>query len=377
MRIFLILSSIFVALATNANAKTHRAAISADGKTYAVVRDLENQRIIVFYKVDDPSAKPKAVGLGEQTIGRLAWSGSSFAMVEVTGMEHKVNLTSGIEQMFFSRWVSVDAEDGDIEMLFGNATGDDYNYLVGESGELLASLPGEDDALFSRTSVKRTGARPTRLRDGEDDLVYGLHRVNAKNGRVRRQEWGRTDTEQWVVDENGEVVARVDVNEKKTLAEVYAARGKTLEKIVEFKLGEGDLHKFAVVGRGAEGSDLIVRTQGSINQWEYRKLNLATGALEPGQFSLPPMFGTANEVYDPRRARAHAVFSGSGVYHFNADDRAIQDKLRGSLPGASLLVESASADRTRFIIKAMYGNKPDERYLFDDSAKRLELIARD
>ena len=75
--------------------------------------------------------------------------------------------------------------------------------------------------------------------------------------------------------------------------------------------------------------------------------------------------------------RAHALVHNGGVHHFNVDDQAIQQKLSGSLPGASLLVESASFNRERFIIKAMYADKPDERYFCDEPGKRLELIARD
>jgi len=379
MRSLLLFLFLVFAAVTQAQAKTYNVGISADGKTYALVEDLEDQRIVVFYSVDDPNAKPVAVGLGDKKTGALHWGGPNHVMIELLDMRFRGPTLTGMTTIDFDRWVSVNSKNGKIEMLFGNLSGEDYLYYIADSGKLLSSLPEENEALFSRGSIKVTSGGPTRLKDGEDDLVYGLHRANVKTGRIKRQEWGKVESLQWLTDEAGNALARVDSNKERQEWRLHTPDGRSmkLKKTVDYTAG--DIKEIVLLGRAPEAGYAVVRTKNSGGTWAYQQLNLSTGDIEEMDLGASGLFGVGEEIYDPRRARAHAVIQADGmrVYHFNEDDRAIQEKLGNSLPGASLLVESVSLNRERFIIKAMYTDKPDERYLFDEAAKRLELIARD
>jgi hypothetical protein len=362
---------LFCITLSRVHAETYGVSISSDGKTYAILQDLQEQRVVVFYNAEDPTAKPKAFGLGDVATEEFYMAGPDHALVRVTGIKRKVPLVSGLTEIEFSRWFSVDRLQGDIEMLFENQTGQDYGFYLPESGELLATLPEAKEAIFSRLMIRAVSRRPTRMKEGRDEQVYGLHRLELENSKTRRLAMGDEDTLQWIVDENGDDIAYVNsANDKWKL---FRTKGNASELVTTVDYDTDSIKRVWVLGRAHEDGYLIARVKDSDDQWGYRRVNLSTGAIESGNV---PLFGRIEyEVYDPRTARAHAIIQGGKVHHFNPADTDLQNKLEKGIAGAAILVDSASSDRTRFIIRAMYPEKPTEWYLLDRNTNNLELIA--
>ncbi|MGF1544665.1 MAG: hypothetical protein ACFB00_09225 [Parvularculaceae bacterium] len=356
--------------------KTRRAAISADGAAYALLQRMGDQGVVSFHRIDDPRRKPTGGALGDHDVDRLHWKGGSHVVIRIVGMDATVRSTRGLTDMSFSRWISVDATSGDTKNFFGNEGGNDYGYYIGSAGELQATAPNDPKKLiFSRSTIERVISGPSRLSGNkEDSIVYALQQVDVASGRKKRLRMGETQTQAWFVDADGDVVARVDCDENGGVHELYTPEGRLLRKASQ--VASGSYKAFRVYGPAPEPGKLIVSTQMEKGPMQFRRLDIATGALGDGEFSVSaPVVET---VYDPRRARVHAVVHGGGrrVRHFDADDQALQAMFERSLPGSAVLIESASVDRTRFIVKAAYADKETERYLYDASNKRFELIAR-
>ena len=295
---------IVLALASPTQAKIYNVGISADGKTYAVLRDLEDKQVVAFYSVDDTDAKPIAVGLGGNKTDGFAWRDSDHVLVRLTDIKRNKRLLNGLEELNFSRWVSLDAGNGEMEMLFDNVKGQDHGYYIEESGELLATLPEErSEAVFSRATVRSKLTKPSRLDQGRDELVNGVHRVNVGNGRVKRDEWGNENTWQWVLDETGKIVGRADYHEARREMDIFVSNGGSLKPLTTIDYDAAGITSFYILGRVEDAASLIVRVKTPAEFWEYRQLDMTTGALSAADVSPS---GSIKEIYDPRRARARS-----------------------------------------------------------------------
>lgn len=380
MQLFtLFFSLLAVALATLSTAvgETHAIAISPDGRAYAALQDVNDNKAVVFYSIDEPDKKPTAVMIGDSGAGLLSWSGPSQVLVQIVGMQKSVRVVQGLENMSFSRWISVNADSGKVKSFFDNETGQDYEYSIAESGVLLATLPEKgNDALFSRSAVRTSPLSPTRLKEGQDEITYALYRVNTGSGRVRRERTGEPETHQWIVDEEGAIVARIDLRKKGREMRLHTPKGRTLRQSASINLDDAAIEQMRVVGRGQEPGKAVAYIRTSSGEERYVSMNIETGVIEAEILAVSAP--VEEEIYDPLFSRAHAVVyqDGSDVHHFHPENAELQQRLEQSLPGAAVLIASASANSERFIIKAMYADKADEWYFYDQPGKRLELIGR-
>ena len=273
------------------SAQVIRAVISDDGKSYAVLSEQSENLYLSIYSVDDASAKPTVVGLNDNDSDTVYWSGSEHVIVRLDNMSQSLQTVDGLSDINFSRWISVNAKSGKFEMLFGNVGGNDYNYFVEEAGDLLSTNPSSPyDAVFGRFTVQTKLAGASRLSKGDDVKSYGLHSVNVKTGKVKRLEWGRPETQIWTADEAGKPLSRVDYFATNDDYRIFVSNGKSLKSSASIDLASSDVKTFSFLGRGVEPMTVIARTKNSADEYEYRPLNLQTGAfgaplLEEGTLS--------------------------------------------------------------------------------------------
>ena len=122
-----------------------------------------------------------------------------------------VRTVDGLQTIRTARWMVIDKDTGKMETLFGNEFGDQLYYFIGAAGDLISTMPNKPGyALFARAEVQVRATQARRLETGEDDVVYSLQEANLGKGRTRRLESGKEETIDWVVDGNGEPLARID-----------------------------------------------------------------------------------------------------------------------------------------------------------------------
>ncbi len=352
--------------------------ISPDGRHYAILRDADNQRAFAVYSVDDASAKPVGIGVGTIEIQDFEWGGNDRLLLKVTGEKGGIRTTTGLKTLNVARWLSISSTNGKSETLFGNERGADYYYLP-DAGFLLASLPSDSKhALFARAypAVKPSG--PTRLKEGTDELLLAVQRADLANGDASVAADGTTDTADWVVDETGAVIARIDQNAKSKEMTILAAPAgggglKTAGAI------PGDVvEREKVIVLGLAGADLPRDLLLLVERGGARRLalfNMDTGSITNGPEVPGPI---TRAIYDAREARARVVYYGADrerAFHLDEADRKIQAALEKAVPGAAIAIVSKSLDGWRMIARADYADRPEEYYLYDKAAKRLELVA--
>ena len=305
-------------------------------------------------------------------------AGADHALVRFGGIEFSAETIGGLTDFSSSRWVSLNIETGEFKPLFENLSGVDFGYYVESAGALLATLPGrEKEAIFARIDLKNTAsAGPSRFREGNDELTYALHKVNLERGGDRRLKQGRAETHRWLVDETGNIIARVDFNESANELRFFVTRGNSSPLTSTLSLDEQNFESVVVIGRGHAPGLVVVRVKDKDGDHVYRQFNMETGELTSDLYD--PKGSSISERYDPQTARAHAVVvdKGAEIYHFDPDLRSVQASMEKALSGARILIESASADGNIMLLKAHYPIKPSEWYLYDRSAKRLEIVGQ-
>jgi len=353
--------------------------ISPDGRHYAIPRDAGEQRAFAVHSVDDPAATPVGIGVGTIEILDFEWGGNDRLLLKVTGEKGGIRTTTGLKKLNVSRWLSISSTNGDSTTLFGNERGADYYYYLTDAGFLLSALPANGKhALFARAypAVKPSG--PTRLKEGTDEFLLAIQRANLDGGDASVTADGNVNTVDWVVDATGAVIARIDQNPKSKEMTILAAPtggsglrgagaipGETVEreKIVVFGVASAETPRDLLL--------LVERAGGR----RFALFNLDTGAMRDGPEAPGPI---ARAVYDPREARARLAYYSADrerAFHLDEADRKTQAALEKALPGAAIAIVSKSLDAGRLIARADYADRPQEYYLYDKAAKRLELVA--
>ena len=371
-------SAIFLAQAARAADLVYGVEIAPGGKHYAVLRDVGDQKAFAIYDADNASAKPAAIGIGKNEVEEFEWGGDDHILLRISGDVGGVDTVSGVKTLNYSRWLSISRQTGEFRTIFGNEQGNDYFYLITSAGALVATLPKEGDrALFARSyaAIKPTG--PSRLKDGDDELLYSLLEANLKTGDTKRKSDGASNTVDWIVTADGIPVARVDQNEKSKGVEVLAAaeNGRGFKKVAVFDGETVEAEQIRFLGVGASPRSIqILRTVGG----ERRLFDFDIDAAAYGSAIATP--GPISDIfYDPREARARYVTlsagSGQRTFHLDADDQKTQASLEKALAGAAVTLVSKSADGARLIARADYADRGSEYYFFDKPGKRLELVA--
>ncbi len=352
------------------------ARISPDGQTVALLQNVGAASAVLFYDLNNRSAQPIGVGVGDANARDIKWANNDVILLRVS-QSSRVNTTSGLELMEFFRWVSVSKSKAKAIVLFGNEAG----YFIGSEGDLLGLLPGESGkAIFARasTSGKERTTRSSRL-GGDGKPAYSLFSIDVKNGKQRRLETGKEDTESWVINPAGDAIVRIDYDERQQIRKIYARQDGSskfeLVQSIDEKSAGGKTISF--YGPSGNPNTLFATTFSRRDKRSLVEFDLTTGEIGETLF-INSSYDISNVIYDPRKAAATGVQYVDDLprtYHLSETDRSLQASLANALPGAAPMITSKSADGTRMIVEAIYTDHPKQFFLYDQSARSLNMLS--
>ena len=350
--------------------------LSPDGKSYAILRQYQGQRIVAVYDADDATKPPMAVGLGDLPTRDFAWGGDSHVLVQVSGEKTGLRTTDGLQDLEIARWMVIDKNTGEMKTVFTNEVGDDYTYFINSAGDLISTLPGKPThALFARASVSIRPGGPSRLKDGRDDVNYSLQELNLNRTRARVVESGNESTIDWAENEAGDAILRVDAPSDNRITIHTRPSGKGgFKQVADINYDNSAYNNVKFYGPTEQpGAVQALVTENGGTQ-KLMGFDLQTGAFDETLFA--PSSGYVQTVhYDHGRGRALAAISSDGVKHLNSADAADVVKLEKAVPGSSMLLMSSSTDGGRSIVKAFKTDGNTEYYFYDAPGRRLEMIA--
>jgi hypothetical protein len=214
------------------------------------------------------------------------------------------------------------------------------------------------------------------MQSGDDKLVYDLQEINLANRQVRRVEAGKEDTIDWVVNEAGGPIARIDKISGDRGVYVHARQPgqSSFGRVAEIRFDEGPYKEVSFYGSAERSGAAQALVTGQDDVQKLVEFDLTTGAF--GAVIDAPSSGSFSAVnYDYRQGKAITVMSGGAIRHLDEDDSATITKLESAVPGSVMMLLSKSVGGDRMLVKAFKNEGIEEYYFFDANEKRLELIA--
>ncbi len=373
------------AFAQQASAKTFGelpliadAEISPDGKTIAMLQSTNDNSYIVFYDMDN-ELDPVAIQLGESRVRDLFW-GNNERLILLASNTISVNTTSGVKIYEFKRYFTLGRFDGSMTRLMNSSEG--FENVIG-AGSFLHTLPDDDQKVLMANY-------DTSWRPGQNDRAgqrvgnnagsggYNLYKVDLYSGREKTVRRGSPSTRDWVVDRDGNVVARVDLDPATDERRIFAKLpdSNRFKKVASYKQPPGRGTLFTFVGASADPMRPIVRSY-----HDSDKLGLFEYDLEKGEISTPLFnnntYDLDSTIYDTTAATvigARYIDDFVRDQYFDAARRSNVVSLGAALSAATVSVTSESADRNLAVVRADYNDRPSAYYLFDKPAGSLEPL---
>ena len=357
-----------------------QAEISPNGKTVAVLQNQGGTSFLVFVELEDPSAQPKGVGVGAVKARDIEWIDDDHILLRAS-ITQNLNTDEGRKTRELFRWISISKSDQKLKLLFKQ----DAGVYVTEAGNLMSTLPNKDgEAVIARwTPNARIGGATlglgARFTKEDSGTGYSLFNVKLDSAREKISFPGQPDTVDWIVDENGDALLRIDYNPRTGVRSINKRQGnsKTISNVqtIQEEKGAGATIQFHAVGDN--DNEYIVTSFGSGDKLGVYKYNVDANSLTEDVFRLA-QFDIDRVDYDPRTAKVTGVHYTDDMprtHHFDPEMQSLQDNLANALPGAAPRITSRSADGTRMIVTAIYTDRPSEIYTFDKTTKNLAFFS--
>ena len=354
--------------------------ISPNGGTVAVLRNENGQTTVVLVDLANPSAEPKAIGVGEIKARSIKWVDDRYLLL-LASLTKDANTSTGMQTLEFFRWIAIDTVELETETLFRK----DTSYYIEDSGAIIASaLNNPGKAFFKRWTPKArvassAGSTYASRISPSYGQGYSIFRVDLESGKERLIEGGLPETADWVVDKNGEPIVRVDAVRAKGVREVHWKKPGSNSFILAQEIPEQRGRGAAIIFHGLTEAEneLYATTYNNGNTVSLVAYNLDDGTVSKTLFNNAS-YDLDSVIYDIHAAKAVGVRYIDDLpraRYLNPDIQSAQDNLAKALKDAAPMVVSRSTDNTKMLVRAAYPNRPDEYYVFDKQVRNLSFFA--
>lgn len=324
-------------------------ALSPDGQYLAAKQGVNGRPALSIYKVGAAEGTaPTVIAPKEWFVLGLKWAKNN-RLVYFPGLPDTFVFYDQPVSVTFNRAVAVNPDGSDSVVLLGEKSGQALNLALG--GILDVSLDDPDSIYMPAGYIGAAGG------------ALAVFRVNVRTGDSERIAQGGS-TYQWVMDGNGNVVARVDDAEHDAGDVVRVPDGDGWRDVKVFPPGYSwgpsiaglTQDRTALVRNGGAATDGLIR------------LDLKTGA-ETSLFA-DPRYDVAYTVEDEWTGRIVGVAvprERMEYVYFDPNRQRLQRALGRAFPGLSVAVVSLDRAMDRAVVMVEGPRKPPTYYLVDRS----------
>ena len=204
-----------------------------------------------------------------------------------------------------------------------------------------------------------------------DYYTYDLLKLNLDTGGFQVAEKGEQNTARWIMDGAGKVVARLDVASTSEDA-IFVPESGGFKRIGTIKAADG-----RIVGLTEDGKSLAVTRRQEGDRLGLYRMSLTDGTIGEALFSNPggDLLGA---LFDERSFRVVGAMFDDGSVRFvysSSERQRLQRDIEGVLPGRTVRLISASADRSKQLVVTSGPQNPPVLQLVDMKAGRIDVVA--
>jgi len=326
---------------------------SADG-TYVFVVELDGMQVTTVVQINEGKTRD------------VFWANDE-ALVFTAGLTESAAFITGLVETVAPYGIDL-SKGGEVTRLLR-----DYGRVTRRGGGG-ATLPGM--VMFASSGAQligfqRSTGRVLYPRVEVPELERSLYSVDPKTDRRTLLDKGTRFTADWVVNEAGEPIVRIDYSQRRDRFTVLVKSDDgwnvALSEITT-------IPEMSVYGLNDAG-ELIVRVRPDGGE----HFGLYALSTETGRISRRIL---VNDEYDVGGARIDPYtnrvvgsgFGDSGTVWFDAELAEHQRLLDEAFPGESPVITSWSEDRSRFIVLTESGDRSPAVYLYDAKAPSVDQI---
>lgn len=224
---------------------------------------------------------------------------------------------------------------------------------------------------FSETNYRQeTGSH---IAGGRKDggWTYDLFEVDTTTGDGRRRDGGTPYTTDWIVDRDGQTVARVEWEPQRKRFSILHRRGLGYTKIFDLENGE----RPSVAGVTDDGSALFMFA--ALGRAHAALWRLPLDGGEPQIVVEHPQHEISTPLLDPHSGQLQGVWIEGikpEIRWIDERARARAEGLRKTFNGVSAHVIGRSADHTRVLVDVFTWSKPSTFYLVDYQRGAADIL---
>lgn len=328
--------------------------LSPDGQRLAVMRAQDGRPIIAIYNLADPDAAPIGVPSSEWVFSGIRWVKNNRLLSFIqTGKR-----IPGDMLYTWSRAVALGADGENLSVMLKDNASLVYNLGVG-----LSDVALDDPDHIYMPFYNLSGSR----------IRYELQKVNVFTGKGTRTVSSTDGTIQWIMDGRGQVVARVDQDEKPLVEHIKVYEGGKWRDLNSYNAeAASGAH---VLGLTEDGKALV---RGASNG---RTAVLTRLDMKSGKETLlysHPKFDVSSTVRDDWTGRvigASYTAHKTEYHYFDPKLQALQTGIEKAMPGLSVAIVSYSQDRRKVVFMAEGPRHPPSYFLLDRDTHHAEEIS--
>jgi dipeptidyl aminopeptidase/acylaminoacyl peptidase len=325
-------------------------AISPDGKSLAFVINSLGKRTVVVKSIDDRKTIA-AIAAGDQKLRGLSWADSTHLLITAS-TTRTANGTIGMRREFFMSQSFDLASHKFLTLLDGLV---DVMNVVAEIPE--TRLVDGHTYLFVRGGSRR-----------DDRIVPTLFSVNLDAGETKIVYKGTRNTDDWLIDPNGRIVAWTEYDNDARQWSLGMLRGGSEKPIYRV---DADIETPQAYAFGPDGTTIVIREVDN-GQIGFKQLRISDGTIAP---ATELGSGFTSTIEDPLTNRVIGTVAVGGHTEYRFIARSDEEAWAGvveAFAGEELSLMSWSTDRSRIVVR-VDGQRDGSAYELVDNVTHLAI----
>jgi dipeptidyl aminopeptidase/acylaminoacyl peptidase len=347
--------------------------LTPDGKHFAALQSMNGKPVILIYQTDaPPSTKPIAIPTSDWIAEQLVWANND-RLILVIKKNYRPTGFDKIET--WHRALAIGADGTNPVVLMADQRGFRYN---GSSANIVGRDRNDPNYIYTVLYVPHMTVQPgsSHFNTSEDFNTFRLDllKVDVNTGKTETVMIGEKDTIGWVVDDLGNVVARLDQTKRSLQDHLFLNRGGKFVEVAQFD-ASGDKW-LDIEGLTEDGTGLVVTRADERAARVLDRIDLATGAVTT-LFSVPgyDVGGAIHNRWTGRVIGAYYTDDRLEVHYFDPGRQALQDGLEKAFPETSVLQVSSNANDDRLIFMINGPRSPTSYYYYNRTTRQATQIA--
>ena len=355
--------------------QTDHVSISPNGKTLAWADFSAAAARVVMFDVAAHATKRVSRIDPPMKLRDLYWGDDDTLLVAVSFVDPSAS--GERDRAEFFRLMSVDANTGEAHVMLMSGG---FRPNVTDSQVLATYLAGRPKTLIMSSrdwsAVAHRAEIGSRLNDARKDSgwVSAVYAVDTRTGTGKLIEQGTQFTDQWVIDPDGDAVARSEFDPRGNVFRILVKRGLSWHEI----LHQENQGKFELSGLTADGTAIVALGPSDHGRAKLLALPLDGSAprvmLEDAQLEV-------DAVQNDRLSRipVAAILGGPDPQYrfFDPADQKRADGVARAFPGRRVSIYSESQDKQRVVAYVAGPATPPAFYLVDFKSHRADLIGEE